>query len=105
MRSFKPVKSVSLNTSSTNVTTAAIVQVDATGIGSYPGGKIQYFNQTTKILQLYYGKSGSEIAHIYLPPTNSPVVIEAYFPNNSRISVKAVDSTATSGYLTLDFFV
>ena len=98
---------IALNTSSTNVFTSGYAQVAAaTTIGvTYQSGKIQYYNGTGQILKLAYGAAGLEQDWLQIPPTNNPVVIDILFPNPNRLSIRAVNASATSGYVTLDFFI
>ena len=95
-----PNNIVSLNTASTNVTTGAYVTLAAaTPIST---AKILAFNGTSSIIKIAVGAAGNEVDLIALLPT-SQVVIELgsinVIPVGSRLSVEALDATASSKYV------
>lgn len=101
----KPVEKFALNTGVTNVTTAAWVEVISAT--TKPLSFMDVFNQTTKILRIAIGGSGSEVElPVYIYPGISSQVIpfDSMIPKGSRISVRALDATANSGYLLLNAY-
>ena len=102
----KPVEKISINTGVTNITTGAWVQLSAAT--TKPLSFMEVYNATTKILVLATGVPGSEVElpiYIY-PGIGSQIIpIDQIIPKGSRISAKAVDANATTGYLLLNLFV
>jgi len=100
-----PVEKFALNTGVTNVTTAAYVQVSTAT--TKPSSLMEVFNQTTKIFILAVGAPGSEVdlpLYIYPGIISQLVPFDSMIPKGSRISVKALDATANSGYLLLNMY-
>jgi len=98
----KVVGFASLLTGTTNITTAAYVQL----VASLPGTieAIQFYNGSTSTLALASGASGSETNEVLLGPGLSDIIpVETLFPKGSRMSVIAVDTTASAGTLAINF--
>lgn len=98
-----PVQTASLNMANTNVTTAAWVTV----ISKLNAGAsaIEIFNPSAATMQIATGAAGSEVALPYaILPGGSSFPIPLPVGNLQRISVKAVDQTASSGLLTMNCF-
>jgi hypothetical protein len=78
-----------------NVTTSAYTTlIAATAVSC---GRIAISDTSTKLLKLAIGDADSEI-DICQCPVSGIVVIPVYIPAGSRISIKAIDATATTGY-------
>lgn len=101
----KPVEKIAINTGVTNITTGAWVQL--TAATTKPLSFMEVYNATTKILVLAIGAAASEVElpiYIY-PGIGSQIVpIDQIIPKGSRVSAKAVDANATTGYLLLNMF-
>ncbi len=97
------IQTTSLDTSSTNITTGAWVQLIAAL--TYGASAVEVINMSAQPLQLAMGGSGSEVAIAYtIPPGGSPGLIPAEFLAGARISTKAIGATVDSGYILLNFF-
>lgn len=84
-----------LSYSSTNVTTSDYVTLFASTPISV--SKIQILDSSTKILKVAIGASGDEI-DICTCPVSGTVIIPVFIPQGTRISIKAIDASATTGY-------
>lgn len=83
----------------TNVTTSAYVTL----VASIPAcSKIQILDTSGKILKLAIGAAGSEIDICTCPVTGS-IVVPTYIPAGQRLSIKAIDASATTGYNAVSF--
>lgn len=88
-----------LSYSSTNVTTSAYVTL----IGStlIPCSQIMITDTSGKLLKLAVGGVGAEI-DLFQVPVSGTVVINlqalSVIPLGSRVSLKAIDATAATGY-------
>ena len=86
--------------SSTNVTTSAYVTlVSSTPIAV---SKIQICDTSTKLLKIASGSAGNEI-DLFTVQISGCVIIPIYLIPGLRLSIKAIDANATSGYNTLSF--
>jgi hypothetical protein len=106
--SYKTAFSFQLNASAITLTSTTYVQViNASSIGNYQVGKLQYFNSTAQVLVMAVSPGTSSTAYnlLSIPPTNNPVVIEMLVPANNNIFLKSLTANATSGEVTLDFFI
>jgi hypothetical protein len=104
----KVAVSVLNNFATTSATTGVYVQLAAASTmpgNGYQSGKLHYYNTSGRVITLAYGAAGSEQKWLTIPPTEVPVVVEALYPSNSRLSMITNDDAATSGWLTLDFFI
>lgn len=102
MKSTHPILIISHNCASVNLSTSAWLQKSLAGVGT-DSGKLDYYNGTTSVLQLGVGKAGKEQVLINLHPgLNSG--IECVFPNNSPISLKALDAVATTGMVSINIY-
>ena len=102
---YKPVAKESINAGSTNITTAAWVEIVAAT--SQPFSFLEVFNQTTKILKLAVGASGQEqeLPVFIYPGIGSQLIpFNEQIKKGQRISARAVDANATTGYLLLNMF-
>ena len=80
--------------SSTNITTAAYVELITSTAAACK--KIQILDTTGSWFELATGASSSETPMLYVGP-GSDQTIQAKIPASTRISVKALDANATSG--------
>lgn len=92
---------ISLVTSSTNITTSAYVQLSASLANTVEA--IQYYNGSTSTLVLAVGSAGNEVDKVLVGPGLSVVIpTEGIWPKGTRMSVKAIDATASSGVLAIN---
>lgn len=84
-----------LSYSGSNVTTSAYTTLfNSTPISC---SKLQILDTSTKILKLAVGPAGSEV-DVCSVAVSGVVVLPYYVVAGSRISIKAVDATASTGY-------
>jgi len=85
---------------STPVTTASWVEVIHSLTN--PVGRITVFDSSGQTLQLGLGTSGNEVQMLIIPPGGGdfPLTISA----GSRVSIRAVSASATSGENDINFF-
>lgn len=83
------------NYASTSVTTAAYVQLIASTAAAVTRVYIQ--NTSSSILIMATGAGGAEVDRVYIGPGGSGVY-DITIPASTRISMKALDSTASVGY-------
>lgn len=100
----KPIATVTLNLSSTNIVSGSW----ATVLASLPGActALEIFNPSSSTIQLATGSAGNEVALPYaVLPGGTTSYIPFNIPGLVRISAETVDgSTASSGYFTINFF-
>lgn len=95
---------VSINASSTNITTSAYVTLSA----AIPinTAKISVLNTTSSVIKLAYGVSGSETDFVAILPS-SQLVIEVpltFFSSGQRLALEALNTTASSGFVAVSLF-
>lgn len=86
---------------STNVTTAAYVVLD-TSLNSRVS-HAEIFDSSGSILKLAVGGAGAEVDVIHIVPGGNgriPLVLS----EGQRLSIKAVDATAATGHLIINFY-
>jgi hypothetical protein len=88
-----------LNYSSTNVTISAYVTLDAST--SVSVSKISIVDTSTQLMKLAIGTAGSEVDICAFQGNGNPVPISVYIPAGTRLSLKAISASATSGYNTV----
>jgi hypothetical protein len=86
---------------STNVTTAAYVQLIASTAAVT--NKIEIFDSSGEALILAIGGAGSEVDQLYIFPGGNGA-IDLAIPAASRVSVKAKTATANSGFLAINLY-
>lgn len=86
--------------SSTNVTTAAYVQLVASTADVI--NQLYIFDSSGQTLFLAVGGAGSEVNKAYIVPGGNGI-LNLTIPASSRVSVKAVSASATSGELSITF--
>lgn len=86
--------------STTNVTTAAYVQLIAstTTATNY----VDIFDSSGQAMILATGASGSEVILAYVPPGGDQIRVQ--IPISTRIAIKALTATANSGYILLNMW-
>lgn len=103
--STKPVAKLSLNVGSNNIATNAYTQISASL--PEPFSFLEIYNPTTKILILAVGAAASEAdLPVYIYPSTQPQLIpfDGQIKKGQRLSVKALDASATTGYLILNMY-
>ncbi len=102
--SFAAVVTTGVNTFSyagTNVTTSAYVTLVAST--PYAVSRIQICDTSTKVLKIATGAASSE-RDAFTVQVSGCVVLPYIIPAGTRLAIKAVDATASTGYNTLAFF-
>jgi len=85
--------------SSTNVTTSAYVQLVASTSGAV--NHVYIFDSSGSTLVLAVGGSGSEVDQFYIFPGGISSGVPLHINAGSRISIKAVDTNATTGRIAI----
>jgi len=99
---YAPVNTpIYVNLSSTNITTAAYVELLAST--STKARKIQVWLSNGNALYLAFGASSSEVDKYIVPPGAAGVLLDFVIPASTRLSAKAVAANATSGLLIINF--
>lgn len=98
-----PLQKILLNATSTNITTAAYVQLDDSL--DHTPSFIEIFNSTGSILVLAVGAAGAEqdLSFYIFPGGNGKLGL--ILSRGMRLTVKAVDANATAGFLLLNFWL
>lgn len=84
--------------SSTNVTTAAYVQLIAST--SNAANRVDIFDSSGQAMILAVGGVGSEVIQYYVPPGGDAFSLK--IPAGSRVAIKALTANATAGYILLN---
>jgi len=87
--------------SSTNVTTAAWVQL----VSAMPqsASEIEVFDSSGQTLKIGFGASGSEVTQFQIiPGGNGKVPIRV--PSGARVSIRSISGTASTGELDINFY-
>lgn len=99
----KPTATLAIDTSGTNITTSAYVQLTASL--SAPCSMIEVFNQSGSLIKLAIGASGHEVDIPYtIPSGGSNQLLTIEIAKGVRLSAKAVDANQTTGYLVINCF-
>lgn len=88
--------------STTNVTTSVYVTLDASTKVSCSA--LSVVDTSTQLLKLAVGAVGSEIDICTFQGNGSPVLVPAFISSGSRLSLKAISASATSGFNSVSFF-
>jgi len=89
--------------SSTNVTAGAWVELDAALNEHSSYAEIN--NTSTSILKLAIGGSGAEVEiPMYIMPSGGNGRIPFWLPKGARLAVRAVDATASTGFLIINLW-
>lgn len=101
----KPVNTIRHNAGSTPITTGAWVEIEDSLAA--PASAVEIFNATGRVLRVSTGAAGledsSEAAYTIIPG-GSEILVPSEWRRLSRLSMKAVDANATTGYIILNFF-
>lgn len=90
-----------LDYATTNVTNSAYVTLDASLSSSY--GHLCIVDTSTQLMKIATGSAGSEVDLCAFQGNGSPVVIPVYLIQGVRISVRAINTSATTGYLSVSY--
>lgn len=85
--------------SSVNVTTSAYVQIVASSAAAI--NRLYIADTSGSAIILATGGAGSEVDQLYIGPGGSDAPYELNIPASTRISIKALDASATSGQFIL----
>lgn len=88
--------------SSTNVTTSAYVEMISSLSVNASG--IFIFDSSGQTLLLGVGSAGNEVVYTLVEPGGNGFV-PLFIPKGSRVALKALSATASSGYFDITFFV
>lgn len=89
-----------LSYASNNVLTSAYTELVSSS--PIPISALQICDTSGKILKIAIGASGEEKDILVVGP-NSNAIFSIYIPKGSRLSIKAVDATASTGYNLMSF--
>lgn len=81
------------------VTTAAYTQVIASTTNAI--NRLYVFDSSGSAIIIASGAAASEVNRLYIPPGGQPSVYELNIPASTRISIKALDTNASTGRLIL----
>lgn len=90
-----------LSYSATNVTTSAYVTLSASTPASC--SNLVIIDTSTQLLKIAMGAAGSEIDLGAFQGNGTQFTIPAYIPAGSRLSLKAISASATSGFNVVSF--
>jgi hypothetical protein len=98
----KVVGKLALDIANNNVATNAYKQITAATTVAL--SFLDIYNGSTKILILAIGGAGNEVDLAYIYPGISSQVLpfDSMIPKGTRVSVKALDANATTGYLVMN---
>lgn len=103
----KPYSTIAYNAASmgNNITTAAWKEIVAAL--ETAACAVEIFNSTGRILQISLGASGQEDENVMkytIIPGGSEILVPSEWMRGKRLSLKAVDANATTGWLIFNFF-
>lgn len=101
--SRRPVQVIRNDYTSTNVTTSAWVQLDSSmDADTY---ELEIFDSSGSTLQLGLGAAGSETSiPFYIVPGGNANLISVSIPRGTRLAIKAIDATASTGQLVINCY-
>lgn len=99
---LRPFQVVRMSYASTNVTTSAWTQLVANMSGL--ARTISVFDSSGQTMVLGTGAVGSEVAQTWYIFPGGLQLIPITIPANSRLVVKAISSTASSGEIDINFY-
>lgn len=88
-----------LSYASTNVTTSAYVTLVASTPSS---SKLQITDTSGQLLKFAIGAAGSEV-DVCTCAVSGTVIVPFYIPAGQRLSIRAVNASATTGYNAVSF--
>jgi hypothetical protein len=90
---------LSINAATTNITTSGYVTLGTVSAGLIPAA-IVIVNNTSSIIKLAYGPSGSETDLVAILPTFMEIIpLTRHITGGTRLALEAVDSNATTKYV------
>lgn len=98
----KPADLIRLDFASTNVDTSAWVELSAS-LG-HNNITAQISNGSDKDLKLGYGPAGGEVDLIYVPASQN-VIVPFHIGQSTRLAVRSLSGTASSGRLVINTFI
>lgn len=93
-----------LDTSSTNVTSSAYVTLLTKANSSNPCSAIQFHNSGAQPLKVATGDAGSEVDTGVVIPLGVSILIPIEVKKSTRLSLKSMGGTQSSGIVTASFF-
>lgn len=99
-----PVAPIVLNTSSTNVTSAAWVELATAVNRTFACSAVQVHNTGAQPIKLGMGAAASETEVGLLFPIGVSILVPVVLPKSVRLAVRSMGSTQSSGLLTLSCF-
>lgn len=99
---LKPTEKIRLVYSSTNVTTAAWVQIDAATLTF--ATKIEIFDSSGQTMKLGTGTAGNEVDLPLIITPGGNGLIPVQIPQGKRLVVRAVSGTANTGELDINIY-
>lgn len=101
----KPVLSASLNVATGQNPVATNAYTEFLASLSEPVSAVEIWNSSGKILTLALGAAGQEVDQEYtILPGGTVEALPIPIAKGSRIALKAVDATTTTGYIIMNFF-
>lgn len=95
---------VMIDTSSTNITSASWVQLQAAASMNSACSAILVSNSGAQPLLLGTGASGSEVSSgAVIPPSSAGVLVPIKLATATRLSLKSLDGTQSTGIVTVMF--
>jgi hypothetical protein len=97
------VATVAVNAATTNITTSAWAQI----VAAMPKActAVEVYNPSGSTLQIAVGGAGSEVALPYtIIPGGETTPIPLEIAKGARVTLKAIDTTVSTGYITINFF-
>lgn len=88
--------------SSTNVTTAAYTQLIASTSNEYQ--QVEIFDSSGQTLKLATGAAASEVDRFIITPGGNDRPIRFRIASGTRISIKAISATASTGEIDINFY-
>ena len=101
----KPVGTLTLNYASTNVLTSAWAEISAAIPSS--ASAMEIFSGSGSILKIAFSVAAAEDANVYpytICPGGSVLLLPVELFKSKRLAAKAINSSATVGYLVINFF-
>lgn len=99
----KPVQTVTLDTSSGNITTSAYRQILA--VLTFACSGVEIFNPSGSSIKMAQGAAASEVDLPFtIIPGGTPGIVPLEMKAGARISLKAIDTNMTSGLFVINFY-
>lgn len=99
----KPLETLCLDMSSTNITTSAYAVLIASK--NYSCSGMEVLNPSSSPMKIAIGGSGSEVDIPYtIPQGGSLIFIPVEMKKADRLTAKAIGTSVSTGYLVINFF-